>query len=308
MLLIKGADWLVDGAAAIARKLDVSDLVIGLTIVSFGTSAPELAVNVIASFKGSSELAIGNIVGSNIANILLILGIAALIRPLTVQNNTVWKEIPLSLLAAIMVGVLANDVLLGDSDKDVLTRSDGLALISYFSIFLAYAFNLAKQGQGPLAEDEVPEDMPLPKALLLTVVGLVALPLGGHWIVGGAVHLAQSVGISETFIGLSIVAIGTSLPEVAASAAAAYKGKTDIAIGNAIGSNIFNIFWVLGLSSTIKALPYRADSNTDLGMIAIATIMLMLFVANRERMLKRSHAVVFLLVYVGYLIFLGIRG
>ena len=312
VLLVKGADWLVDGASDIARKLNVSDLVIGLTIVSFGTSAPELAVNIIASFQGSSELAVGNILGSNVANVLLILGIAGLIRPLVVQSNTVWKEIPLSLLAALMVGVLANDVILNGADTDALERSDGIALISFFSIFMVYAIELARKGQGPLGgeddDEEGAEGMPLWKAITLTVVGLVFLPLGGNWIVEGGKHIAGEFGMSEAFIGLTIVAIGTSLPEVAASAAAALKGKTDIAIGNAIGSNIFNIFWVLGISATIKALPYSPVSNLDVGMVIVAALMLILFVSNKDRMLKRGHAVVFLVVYVAYMVFLVIRG
>ncbi len=309
VLLVKGADWLVDGASSIARRLNVSDLVIGLTIVAFGTSTPELAVNLIASFEGNSEIAIGNILGSNIANILLILGVAGLIRPLTVHGNTIWKEIPLSFLAALVVGIQANDVLLGEADRNLLSTSDGLVLIAFFVIFLVYVFQLARSGQMPVDTDEIPvETATVTKATLMIVVGLVGLVLGGRWIVGGAVLIARNFGVSESLIGLTIVAVGTSLPEMAASTVAAYKGKSDIAIGNIVGSNIFNIFWILGISASIKSLPFLPGSTVDVGMTMLASLLLMVALLNRQSRLERWHAVGFLLVYGGYLVYLGNRG
>lgn len=307
VFLIKGADMLVEGASAIAKRLKISDLAIGLTIVSFGTSAPELAVNVIASFEGNANLAIGNIVGSNIANILLILGIASVIYPLSVQKNTVWKEVPLSILSAIMLLILANDVLLDGESSSILSRIDGLVLIAFFIIFLYYTYEISQQG-GDTLEGEVHE-MSLGKAILYTVIGLAALPVGGNWIVNGGVHLAKTMGLSESMIGLSIIAVGTSLPEVAASAVASYKRKSDIAIGNAVGSNIFNIFWVLGLSSMIKPIPFEIANNTDILMAVAASLILFiaLMIEKRHRV-ERRDGVIFLLLYVGYIGFLIYRG
>ena len=302
-LLIKGADWLVDGSSAIAKRLNISDIVIGLTIVSFGTSAPELVVNIIASFDGKPDIAIGNILGSNVANILLILGIASLIYPLSVNKNTIWKEIPLSILAALMVGVLVNDIFLGQGNITILSRSDGLVLLAFFIIFLYYTVGIAKES-GEHLEGEI-EKMSMHKAALLTVVGLIMLPLGGDWIVRGAVHTARVFGMSESVISLTIIAIGTSLPEVAASAVAALKRKTDIAIGNAVGSNIFNIFWVLGLSSLIRPIPFQIQSNRDILAAAAASCLLFicLFI-GKKRLLQRWQGGAFLVLYAGYLIYL----
>ena len=308
LLLIKGADWLVDGAAAIAHKFDVSDLVIGLTIVSFGTSAPELVVNIIASLADKPDIAIGNILGSNVANVLLILGVTVLIRPLGVLSTTVWKEIPFSMLAALMVGVLTNDIFFGNSsDTNILSRGDGIVLIAFFVVFLYYAFGLALRGEASAMEEEAGEhgDMPLPKAILLTTAGLLALPLGGDWIVRGSVHIARVAGLSEAVISLTIIAIGTSLPEVAASVTAALKGKVDIAVGNAVGSNIFNVFWVLGLSSTIKPLPFSAEVNRDVAMAVLASFLLFLaVVTGKRRSLERYQGIIFILIYATYLVYL----
>jgi cation:H+ antiporter len=222
VLVIKGADLLVDGACALARKLSVSDLVIGLTVVAFGTSLPELAVNVFASIKGSTGMAIGNVLGSNIANILLILGVSGIICPIVVTKGTVWKEIPLSLLAAVLMGILANDRLIDNAQGSVLTRIDGLVLLSFFAVFLYYSFTTAKRIEG--AEDFVPTtELTDTKITVLIVLGLAVLVLGGKFVVDGGVRLANALGVSQSTIGLTIVAVGTSLPELATSAVAAYK-------------------------------------------------------------------------------------
>lgn len=276
VFLIKGADLLVDGASSVARKLQISNLVIGLTIVALGTSAPELFVNLYASMQGTTDIAIGNIIGSNIVNMLFILGIAAVIYPLTVSKGTIWKEIPLSLLAALLVFVMANDVLFDGVSANILTRIDGIVLISFFIIFLYYTFGIAKaQGDTEKADTTITHSGWKSTGMIL--LGLVGLVLGGHWIVGSATTIAVSLGLSQALIGLTIVAIGTSLPELATSAVAAYKKNSDIAVGNVVGSNIFNIFWILGLSATIRPLSFTSTLNFDV-LVAIGAA-LILFVS-----------------------------
>ena len=303
-VIIKGADFLVDGSSSIARRFRISELVIGLTVVAFGTSTPELFVNIIASLKGNSEIAIGNILGSNIANILLILGVSSIICPLSVTKGTVWKEIPFSLLAAIVLGFMANDQLIDKNSISILTRIDGLVLLSFFIIFLYYSVSIAKEIEG--IETLVPsKEHGLTKSILLMATGLVGLCFGGDWIVGGATDLALKLGISQSVVGLTIVAVGTSLPELATSAVAAYKGKPDIAVGNVVGSNIFNIFFVLGVSSVIKPIPFHSRSNIDIGVVILASVFLFIFMfTGQKRSIDRWEGVVFLILYASYLAFL----
>ncbi len=307
IILIKGAELLVNGASTIAKKLKVSDLVIGLTIVAFGTSAPEMFVNVSASIQGNSGIAIGNIIGSNIANILLILGVSTLIFPLAVQSTTVWKEIPFSLLAALILGILANDYLIDHKENSELTRSDGLILIGFFIIFIYYIFSIAKKSENAVNEEFKQLSNFMTAAYI--ILGLTGLILGGTWISNGAVKIAAKFGVSEYLIGLTVVAVGTSLPELATSAVAAYKKNTNIAIGNVIGSNIFNIFWVLGLSAVIKPLPFQPSANSDLAMTVFSSILLfaLLFV-GKKHVLKKWQGVLFLILYTGYIVFIIKRG
>ena len=241
MLLSKGADWLVDGASSLAKKLGVPTLVIGLTIVAFGTSLPELIVNVIASMQGSSDIAIGNVVGSNIANILLILGISALSRALKIHRSTVWNEIPLSLLAAIALFAYSSRTFLDDASA-VITKSDGIILLLFFGIFLYYVATMALS-TGLKADKEKTGTMP--RSIIAIALGIVALYFGGRWVVEGAVILASSMGVSEYLISATIIAVGTSLPELFTSISAARKGEDDMAVGNIVGSNIFNIFFII---------------------------------------------------------------
>lgn len=307
VILIKGADLLVDGASSIAKKLNVSDLVIGLTVVAFGTSTPEMFVNVFASIQGNSEIAIGNIIGSNIANILLILGVSAIIYPLAVQSTTIWKEIPFSLLAALVLGVLANDYLIDQKEKSELTRSDGLVLLAFFIIFMYYIFSIAKTSENKTNKDLA--QLSNSKSVLYILLGLTGLVLGGTWIVNGAVTISAQYGVSEYLIGLTVVAVGTSLPELATSAVAAYKKNTDIAIGNVVGSNIFNIFWVLGISAVIKPLPFQPAGNSDIAMTIFASLLLFAFLfAGKKHLLEKWQGVLFLLLYAGYTVFLIMRG
>jgi cation:H+ antiporter len=303
VVLIKGADMLVDGAASIAKKLKISSIVIGLTIVAFGTSAPELIVNIFASASGNTEIAIGNILGSNIANILLILGISSIIYPLVTKENTVWKEIPLCLLGAVILGVMANDMLIDKTLFSGLTRIDGIVLIAFFIIFLYYTFGISKISADS-GDSEIKEFGYL-KSSVLILSGLVGLSLGGKWIVDGAVKIAELFNISQSLIGLTVVAIGTSLPELATSAIAAYKKQTDIAIGNVVGSNIFNIFWILGLSSIIRPLPFQVDSNWDIVMTIASSLLLFgIMFIGKKHTVERWQGVVMILMYVGYMVFL----
>ncbi len=308
VLLIKGADWLVGGATAIAKKYRISDMVIGLTIVSMGTSMPELVVNILASLNGSAELAVGNVFGSNVANILLILGVAALIYPLPLQRSTVMSEIPFSLMAALLVGFLANAALFDKYQGLIISRTDGGVLLFFFALFMLYIFKVARED----SEHEIKEtyqEQPMLRAMGLVLLGMFSLFLGGKWTVDGATAIATQLGMSESFIGLTVVAIGTSLPELVTSAVAASRRNTDIAVGNAVGSNIFNLLWILGVSAVIHPLPFNVLSNFDILMIIFASTLLILSVSlERKRQVGRVSGVVFLLCYVAYVIFLLQRG
>ena len=307
-LLIKGADFLVDGASAIARRFEISDLVIGLTVVAFGTSTPELFVNIIASAKGSTDIAIGNVLGSNIANVFFILGVSSIIYPLSVTKGTVWKEIPLSLLAAIVLGFMANDHLIDNSNFSSLTRIDGLIFLCFFTIFLYYSYGIAREidGMGQLVPAE---QQTLTKSLFWVCTGLVGLTLGGKWIVDGAVAMAKNLGMSESLVGLTVVAVGTSLPELATSAVAAYRRNAEIAVGNIVGSNIFNVFFVLGISSIIKPLPFQTRNNLDIGVVILSSLLLFLFMfTGKKRSLDRWEGAVFLVLYAAYIVFLILTG
>ena len=306
--LIKGAALLVDGASSLARRLGVSALVIGLTIVAFGTSTPELFVNVFASVKGNTDIAIGNILGSNIANILLILGISAVIHPLAMKRGTVWKEIPFAFLAVIAVALMANDALIDKGSFSGLTRIDGLTLICFFIIFLYYTFGISKVEPSGAVGTE-PRLRSLPRSCFMVAVGLIGLVLGGKWIVDGATVIASSLGASQALIGLTVVAVGTSLPELATSAVAAYKKDIDIAVGNIVGSNIFNVFWILGVSTVIRPLPFHPALIGDALVAVIATLLLFvcLFIGKRH-ILERWQGAGFIVFYVGYVAYLIVRG
>ena len=294
---------MVEGSASIAKKLNISSIVIGLTIVAFGTSAPELIVNIFASVQGNTEIAIGNILGSNIVNILLILGISAIIYPLATKENTVWKEIPLSLLAAILVGVMVNDLLIDGGTFSGLTRIDGIVFIAFFIIFLYYTFGISKVS-GENTDLEI-KDMSYMKSSLYIVGGLLGLVIGGKWIVDGAIKIAEGFNVSQSLIGLTVVAIGTSLPELATSAVAAYKKQSDIAIGNVVGSNIFNIFWILGLSAVINPLPFSKDSAIDIIMTILASLILFLIMfIGKKHTVERWQGVIMILIYIGYVAYL----
>lgn len=302
-ILIIGAHWLVEGASSIAAKLGISAFTIGLTVVAFGTSMPEFVVNVMASFSGNSGLAMGNIVGSNTANILIVLGVAALIRPINVKSTTVRIEIPFSLMAAIILLVLTNDVIVDGAKDSILTRTDGLTLFTFLIIFLYYTYLSAK------ADKKAPStEVHIRKwyiSTLMIIGGIGGLYLGGKWIVESATTIARSMGVSDSLIGLTVVAIGTSLPELVTSAVAAYKGNSDIAIGNVLGSNIFNIFMVLGLSSIILPIPLYPGLNVDILVTCLGSILLFIFAqVGKGSRITRAEGALFVSIYVSYTIYL----
>ncbi len=315
LVLIKSAGFLIDGGSALAKKWGISDLVIGLTIIAFGTSAPELIVNIIASIKGNTGLAFGNIIGSNLSNILLILGIAALIYPLTIRRGTVWKEIPFSILAVIVLFYLANDFLFHQVKDTALSRIDGVILISFFLLFIIYTFFSARiKGEEKINVKAIST----PSSLLMIVAGSFGLFLGGKWIVDGAVLIAKNIGISQAMIGLTIVAVGTSLPELATSIIAAFRKNADIAIGNIVGSNIFNVFWVLGLSSLIRPLNFNTNLNPDLILCILISLLLFLFLIHGKKhfldfvkgehyTLERWEGMAFVIIYILYIVSVIIR-
>lgn len=298
VLLIKGADWMVSGASALAKKYNVSDLVIGLTIVSFGTSAPELVVNSVASFQRHSDIVFGNVLGSNIVNLFFILGIAGLVYPIRVQSSTVWKEIPISILAVIALFVLSNSFFL--QKLNIVTRIDGAILLVMFAGFLYYIYLQMKTDRSVISETVVKEMSNL-KIWGLIIIGISGLILGGKLVVDNAIKVATLLGVSEKIIGLTIVAIGTSLPELVTSVLAAFKKNSDIAFGNIIGSNIFNIFFILPVSSLIHPVDFNTSFNTELYLLGGGT--LVLFIAmftGGKKMLDRWEAAILLLVYIVY--------
>jgi len=310
VFLIKGADFLVDGSSSIAKRFNISDFIVGMTIVSFGTSMPELIVNIMASLEGSSDLAIGNVIGSNISNILLILGISAVICPLPLHRNTVMSEIPFSLTSALLVGFLANAALFDDRENLTISRPDGIILLFFFALFLAYIFRMGKESESPLVEpDHEIVIMPVSKSVFLISLGIIGLFFGGKWVVEGAIMIAKNMGFSETFIGLTVVAIGTSLPELVTSAIAATKNNTDIAVGNVIGSNILNLLWILGISSITMPLPFNITTNTDIVVLIFASSLLLLAMATgTKNAIDRWDGITFVLIYIAYISFLVYRG
>jgi cation:H+ antiporter len=305
-LLTFGASLLVDGAASIAKRFGISSLVIGLTVVAFGTSTPELVVNVVSALKGTTDIAIGNILGSNVFNIFAILGLSALIRRLPVQASTVYKEIPLSLIAALILFPLGASFLslpLDGADPASLGRIDGIILLLFFVYFLRYTFKTARSGTDN--EGDPVKIYGVPFSIGMIIAGLTMLVFGGKFLVDAAVEIARSFGMTERVIGLTIVAAGTSLPELATSMVAAYKKNADIAIGNIVGSNIFNIFFILSVSSVILPLPFSDGTIIDLSVTALASMILFLAVyRHHDRHLDRRDGVLFLLCYVLYVAYL----
>lgn len=306
-LLIKGADYFVEGASKIAQSLRVSPLLIGLTIVAFGTSSPEAAVSFIAAFEGSSEVAIGNVVGSNIFNITFTLGVTALVFPVMVQSETIRKEIPFALLGSVALLLLISDTQLQSLDSNLITRTEGIILLLFFAVFLYYIFEVARKDRQHTEEN--PTDVANVSKLknsLLTIGGLAAIVFGGYLVVENSTQIALSLGMSETLVGLTIVAVGTSLPELVTSVAAALKKQVDIALGNIIGSNIFNIFFVLGTSAAIHPLTVDSKIFSDVWLMIFVSILL-LILARTKHTVSRMEGSVLSLIYITYVVYIIIR-
>ncbi len=301
ILLIKGANWLVDGAAALAKKYNVSDLAIGLTIVAFGTSAPELVVNSFASVEGHHEMVLGNVIGSNFFNLFLILGVAGLIIPLKVQSSTVWKEIPFSLLAIVLIFVFGNNFFF--DQHSIITRLDGFILLALFFVFLYYVYSQLKSD--PSEIELIEKQLSNLMITVLIFAGLAGLVIGGKVVLVNGIDIAKEFGVSERIIGLTVIAAGTSLPELATSVVAALKKKSDIAVGNIIGSNIFNFLLIFGISAIINPIQYNEVFNRDLYLIAGGTLFLFIamFTGGKKK-LDRWEAAILLVVFFGYTYYL----
>ncbi|MGY5850204.1 calcium/sodium antiporter [Salegentibacter sp. F14] len=306
LVLIFGANYLVEGASALARKFKVSDLAIGLTIVAFGTSAPELVVNSIASMEGHQDIVFGNVIGSNNFNLFIILGLTGLITPLAVQSSTAWKEIPISLVAVIILFMMVNDGALLSGAENILGRWEGIILLFGFLGFLYYVYKqlTLEKSIGTSPEKKLSNL----KMSLFIIGGLAGLVLGGQLVVNNAIEIAENLGISEKVIGLTVIAAGTSLPELATSMVAAIKKNADIAVGNIIGSNIFNFLLILGTASLISPASYNLSFNTDLYILAGGTLFLMLAMfTGKRKMLDRWEAGVLFVFYLAYTIYLVAR-
>ena len=303
VLILVGANALTDGAAAVAKRFRISNLVIGLTIVAFGTSAPELTVSVLSAFKGSPDLAMGNVVGSNIFNVLLILGCTAAIVPLHVPKSTITKEVPLCILASFVLFFVAGDVWIDGAAENVLSRIDGLVLLSFFAIFFAYTLAIARNTEDD--DEESMKSMPVWRSALYIVGGLAGLIYGGQFFVDGSSAIARQLGVSESTIGLTLVAGGTSLPELATSVVAALKKNPQMAIGNVVGSNLFNVFFVLGCAATIHPLHVSGITLVDYGVMIGSAVLLLIFGQFfKQRTITRWEGAFLSLCFVAYTAYL----
>ena len=296
VILIKGADFFVDGASSIAANLKISKMLIALTIVSFGTSAPELAVAIKAISAGNGDIVLGNVIGSNTLNILLIVGISSVVHSLNVKNNTVKKELPITMLITTLFGVLLLDNMFDRGIANNFSRSDGVVLLLFFSVFMYYLISMSRN---KIDEDEV-APMPVLKSIVFTALGLAGIVLGSNFVVDSATYLAKAVGISERLVSLTVIAFGTSLPELVTSISATRKGEYDIAIGNVVGSNIFNIGIVLGIPVTIFGGVGRIGfSVIDISVMIITAVLLFIFSFN-DRKITKGEGLIFLLIFIAY--------
>ncbi len=306
-IILKGADFFVEGASSISIKLGMSAFVVGLTIVAIGTSAPELFINAIAAYSGATDLSIGNILGSNVAGLLLGLGIAALFIPLKLKSGTVWKEIPFSLLGAILVLIFGIDIIIDGGAENIVTRSEGLTLLAFFVIFIVYTFGLNQADDSEESDDEIVEYSWV-KSLVYIAGGVLGLIVGGALVVESAVTIASMAGLSQNLIGLTIVAIGTSLPEIVTAVVAAKKGQVDMVVGGIIGTIIFNIFFALGITAVIAPLPFSTDNITDaLFLMTVSVIFFIFMFVGAKHKLEKWQGIFFIVMYISYIIFAVMR-
>lgn len=305
-LLLKGADWLIESSGSIAKKFHLPELIVGLTLVSFGTSLPEFFINVISRLSGDTDMTIGDLLGSNIANILLVLGISAVIRPIILKRNTVRWEVPFALVASVVLGLLSLDEKYENSFF-MLTRWDGVILLLFFILFLIYIYHLRKDHLRGLHELEICQES-VAKSVTKLCGGILALALGAKGVVTGGVGIANLFKVPESVVGLTLVAIGTSLPELVTSGVASFKGRSDIAAGNVIGSNIFNICWILGVSSATYPLQVDRIYLLDIKIVIAVTLLLFLsLLISKNSKIGRSHGYLFLMLYFAYVYFLWRR-
>ncbi len=307
-LILVGANYLIDGASAIAKRFGISDFIIGMTIVGIGTSTPEMVVSFISAAQGNADIAVGNIVGSNIFNILMILGVTAIILPLSLTGNNIKKDIPFALLAVFALIAAGADIMLDKAAANILSRTDGLLLLALFGVFMAYTIYSAQSGTEAVKQTDSSNNGNVSKpvwiAALMVIGGLAGLVYGGDLFVASASSIAKMLGVSDAVIALTIMAGGTSLPELASCIAAALKKNSDLALGNVVGSNIANIFLILGGSAVIHPLNMNNMSVIDMGTLALATMLLFITAFTfKKRTIDRAEGVIFILIYIGYVIF-----
>lgn len=308
IFLVKGADFFVDGAASIAKRMRIPSLVIGLTIVAFGTSAPELAVSVTAALRNSNDIAIGNVVGSNMFNLLVVIGMSALLCPLHVKTSMIKKDYPLSLIAVVLLGILSMDQIFRGADNMTLGRADGIILLLAFALFMFLTVQEGLKGrQESLAqEEEIEVKYSMAMSVVVSIVGLAGIVIGGELTVNGAKEIARGFGLSEALIGLTIVALGTSLPELVTSIVAARKGESDISLGNVVGSNIFNIFLILGVSASISPMTVTDTYLYDIGILILVSVLVFIPIALTKKV-GRAMGGIMVCTYVAYTAYLIMR-
>lgn len=306
ILLIKSADFFVSGASSVAKALRIPTIIIGLTIVAFGTSAPEAAVSVTAALKGNNDIAIANVVGSNIFNLLGVIGIASIIKPVKVQKTTILKEFPFILLSSLVLLILSHDIRFQGYSQNELTKSDGLMLLALFSIFMYYLLEMAITSKEEMEVEQGSSKASIPKSLTISLVGIIGIIFGGQIVVDNATIIALSLGMSENLVGLTIVSIGTSLPELVTSVVAAKKGESDIAMGNVVGSNIFNILFVLGISSFINTIEVPQIVFVDMFIMLIVSIIVYIF-ATTKKQVNKVEGFLMIVTYLAYMVFIIIR-
>lgn len=306
ILLIKGADFFVDGSSSVARILRIPSVIIGLTIVAFGTSMPEASVSITAAIKGANELALSNVIGSNIFNLLVVTGVCAVIRPMAITQSVMKKEFPFSIVITLALLLMCLDQVIFGADSAVISQINGVVLLILFVVFLASTIRDSLKSRRDTAEDDEPKTMSPVASTLYILAGLAGIVLGGDLVVDSATAIAKSFGLSEIFIGLTIVALGTSLPELVTSIVAAHKGENDIALGNVVGSNIFNILLILGASSALNPVLVSQDSVWDIVVLIASSILVFVFCLTKKT-LSRVEGIIMLLVYAGFFAFITLR-